>query len=233
MASHSAEVVSTADVMAEAGGRLAEALRDVMYESELVRLAIPGGSALAALSVARGELGAEFERVQLTWVDERCVDVADAESNRGAAERAGLLGAVHPPRQIVPLFLDGETQADAVARSRDELHASFDSALDVTLLGLGEDGHIASLFPGQLDRDDEATVLAVCDSPKPPARRISLGWRMLETARVCLVAAAGESKRAAVAGTLAGDARLPAVGLHGLVVISDVGPNPSSKGTSS
>jgi len=208
--------------MAVAGERLASALRAVMYESELVRLAIPGGSALAALGAARDALGSEFERVQLTWVDERCVDAADAASNRGAAQRAGHLGPEHAPRAVVPLHLDGEGQAEAVTRARDALRDDFDSALDVALLGLGEDGHVASLFPGRFDRDDDATVIAVTDSPKPPSERISLGWRMLATAHVCIVAAVGKSKRDAVRATLEADARLPAVGLHGLVLCTDI-----------
>lgn len=215
------EVVRTDEPMTAAGERVAEALRDAMYESELVRLAIPGGSALAAATTARAALGADFERVQLTWVDERCVDAADPESNRGAAERAGLLGPDHPPRRSVPLYADGETPHDAVARARDELRAVFDSALDVALLGLGEDGHVASLFPGRFDREAEASVLHVPDSPKPPADRISLGWRMLATARTCVVAAAGASKRSALAAVVAGDRRLPATGLRGLVLVSD------------
>ncbi len=217
-----ARFVRAAEPMIVAGERLAEALRAVMSESELVRLAIPGGSALEALATTRAVLGAEFERVDLTWVDERCVAAADADSNRGAAERAGLLGPDHPPRRSVPLYVDGETPQAAVARARDELRAVFDAALDVVLLGLGEDGHVASLFPGRFDRDEEATVVHVPDSPKPPADRISLGWRMLATAHHCIVAAAGESKREALQGMLARDARLPAVGLHGLVLVSDV-----------
>ncbi len=219
----SARFVRSDEPMVAAGDRLAEALRDVMSESELVRLAIPGGSALEALSTARAALGAEFERVDLTWVDERCVPIDDADSNRGAAERRGLLGPDHPPRRSVPLYVDGESPGDAVARTRDELRAVFDSGLDVVLLGLGEDGHVASLFPGRFDRDDDATVLHVTDSPKPPADRISLGWRMLATARSCIVAAAGESKREALGRVLGHDATLPAVGLHGLTVISDIG----------
>jgi 6-phosphogluconolactonase len=216
------EVLRAEDPMTAAGERLAEDLRRAMHESELVRLAIPGGSALAAAVTAHSILGADFERVQLTWVDERCVDAADPDSNRGAAERAGLLGPAHPPRRIVPLFVDGERADDAVARARDELRAVFDSAIDVALLGLGEDGHVASLFPGRFDRDADATVLRIDDSPKPPAERISLGWRMLATAQACVVAAAGEAKRVALDGVVAGDPRLPAVGLHGLVVISDL-----------
>lgn len=217
-----AEVVCAADPIEVAGQRLAETLRRAMYDSELVRLAIPGGSALAALGVAREALGAEFQRVQLTWVDERCVDVGDPASNRGAAERAGLLGPIDPPREIVPLHLDGERPEESVARAREALRVRFDSCLDVLLLGLGEDGHIASLFPGRFDRDDDASVLAVSDAPKPPAARISLGWRTLASARVSVMAAAGESKREALAATLAGDPRCPAVGLRRLVVVTDL-----------
>jgi 6-phosphogluconolactonase len=216
--------VTAADPVAMAGEMLAGALRAAMYETELVRLAIPGGSALAALGPARAALGRDFARVQLTWVDERCVPASDADSNRGAAERAGLLGddGAAAPRHVVPLYLDDESPRDAALRAEDELSALFDSALDVTLLGMGEDGHVASLFPGRFERRVEGCVAHVGDSPKPPPRRMTLTWPMLATSRTTILLAHGEAKRAALQRILAGDPGLPAVGLPGLVVVTDL-----------
>jgi len=218
------QTVRAGDPVAMAGELLAGALRAAMYESELVRLAIPGGSALAALAPARDGLGREFGRVQLTWVDERCVPEADADSNRGAARRAGLLGDDDgpAPRHVVPLYLDGESPRDAALRAGDELAALFSSALDVTLLGMGEDGHVASLFPGCFERGAAGCVAHVPDSPKPPPRRMTLTWPMLASARTTILLAHGEAKRPALERVLAGDRGLPAVGLQGLVVVTDL-----------
>jgi 6-phosphogluconolactonase len=162
--------------------------------------------------------------VQLTWVDERCVPASDAESNRGAAERAGLLGGDGgpAPRHVVPLYLDDESPRDAALRARDELAALFGSGLDVTLLGMGGDGHVASLFPGRFEREAEGSVAHIDDSPKPPPKRMTLTWPMLATSRTTILLAQGEPKREALGRIFAGDRALPAVGLPGLVIVSDL-----------
>ncbi|MDJ0865251.1 MAG: 6-phosphogluconolactonase [Myxococcota bacterium] len=184
------------------------------------RLAIPGGSAVAALGPARARLGDAWGAVRLTWVDERCVPAAHAESNRGAAYRTGVLDAAAPPSLELPRVCDGETGAEAVARVERALDRDLGGALDVVLLGMGEDGHVASLFPGQsVDRGRVAHVTA---SPKPPPERITLTRAFLGTARETVLLATGESKRAALARLLAGDASLPAHGLAGLVVVTDL-----------
>ena len=75
-------------------------------------------------------------------------------------------------------------------------------ALDVIVLGIGPDGHVASLFPGAptLDADAQAVCLAVHDSPKPPPERITLSLEVLRAARACLLLATSASKADAVVG---------------------------------
>jgi len=165
--------------------------------------------------------------VALTWVDERCVPVDHADSNRGAARKLGLLDrqvgvSERPaPGRVLPLFESDETPSTAVERVARGLTRDFDGALDVLLLGMGEDGHVASLFP---DRREPASgsVAHITDSPKPPADRITLTRSMLHTARWSVLVATGESKRPALERLLAGDARLPAQGLVGLTIVTDL-----------
>jgi 6-phosphogluconolactonase len=214
------------DVAREAGEALAEALRLVLAARDVARLAIPGGSALAALSFAREQLGESWQRVALTWVDERCVPEADPESNRGTARRRGLLFDPAPARCLA-LYEDDETPAQAVVRASAAIRGEFDGALDVLLLGLGEDGHIASLFPGSgLSPSDaalgDAPVAHVADSPKPPADRITLTRPLLGTAGASILLATGELKRAALCRLLAGDEALPAHGLSRLQIFTDL-----------
>ncbi len=198
-----------------------EALHQVLVQRGGVRLAIPGGSALAALHGTRARLGAAWRRVRLTWVDERCVPFASPESNRGSAYRAGILDAAQPPEAELPLHLDGESGAQAVARVEAALVARFENALDVVLLGLGEDGHVASLFPGA-PAPAGARVAYLGASPKPPPRRVTLTRSILETVRASVVVATGEAKRDALERLLAGDPTLPAHGLPGLVLVTDL-----------
>ena len=208
------------DPVAAASDALSGALARVLSEREIVRLAIPGGSALAALPAARARLAGDWTRVALTWVDERCVPESDEESNRGAAARRGLLEDP-APACLLPLYEDGESPAQAVARASTAMREMFAGALDVLLLGMGEDGHIASLFPSR-PQPRGALLAHVDDSPKPPASRITLTRPLLGTAKHAILLAAGEAKRAALTRLVAEDPLLPACGLPGLVVATDL-----------
>ncbi|MGC4116528.1 MAG: 6-phosphogluconolactonase [Myxococcales bacterium] len=205
-------IVVAADAVAEAGSLLARSLEAF----DRPRLAIPGGSAVRALAKVPTAL---WPRVRLTWVDERCVDFADSSSNRGEAHRAGLLTSA--PVFELPLYLDQETPEAACVRVRAGLEAQLQSALDVALLGMGEDGHVASLFPGRAAEGE--LVAAVLDSPKPPPRRITLTLPMLQTAKSVILLATGEGKRAALQRLLKGEPALPASALESMIIVTDLG----------
>jgi 6-phosphogluconolactonase len=212
--------VRTQQPVEEAAVRLVAAVEAIQREQDAVRLAIPGGSALLPLRAARAALGLRWARVRLCWVDERCVPFAHADSNRGLAYRSGALDAAHPPEVELPLWQDGETQDAAVARVESGLDQDFDAQLDVLLLGMGADGHVASLFP-HVRPAATANAARVSDSPKPPARRITLTLRILRSARYSVLLATGEAKRPALERLARGDPALPACGLRGLVVVTD------------
>jgi len=217
-----ASLVTAPDPAAAAAALLAPLLERADRERGRARLAVAGGSALAALGPLRAGLGAGvWGRLLLTWVDERCVPWADPQSNRGAAYRAGQLDSAAPPALELPLFLDGETPAAACARVAAGLRGPFQGGLDALLLGMGEDGHIASLFPG---RPWDPPVFAVLDSPKPPSRRITLGLPTLATAPAGILLTVGEAKRNALERLAAGDPLLPASALRGLTVVWNCDP---------
>lgn len=184
------------------------------------RLAIPGGSALQVMATLLPLLPDEVrQRLRLTWVDERCVPVADPASNQGEARRAGL---VPDGARVLPLWWDGADPASAVARVAQGLEADFAGGLDVALLGLGEDGHIASLFPGHPALASTEPVLHLGDSPKPPPERMTLGLSLLQRAGLCVLLATGEGKRAALVRLQRRDAALPAAALGRLIVFTDL-----------
>lgn len=222
-----AKILVVPDPLECAARLLRNALFDVLETSQTVRFAIPGGSALEAVPRTCRDLGDAWRRVALTWVDERCVALEDVESNRGAALRLGLFGstkptsATCPPACSLPLFEDGETPERAVSRATRGFRELFTDAIDVALLGMGADGHVASLFPPLPDFDDQM-VAHIANSPKPPADRITLTRRALETAGVVVLVATGEAKREALTRLAMGDPTHPAQGLPGLVVVTDL-----------
>jgi 6-phosphogluconolactonase len=144
---------------------------------------------------------AELARTVTTWAgwriyfgDERCLPVGDAGRNDTAAGAAWFESAHVPPEQIHSI--PAELGAEKGARRYAALLAPIES-FDLVLLGLGEDGHTASLFPGRAL--DGAEVLAVHAAPKPPAERVSLSASRLSRAREVLFLVSGADKRAAVA----------------------------------
>jgi 6-phosphogluconolactonase len=134
---------------------------------------------------------------------------------------------------VLSLYEDGEAPAEAVARVRREWETELAGGLDVVLLGLGADGHVASLFPGHPAASETGWVAHVADSPKPPASRITLTRVALATARRGVLVAAGDEKRDAVRRLLSGDPVLPAAGLEGLVVVTDRSPEAPDRGDAS
>ena len=182
------------------------------------RLALPGGRtprALLARLAALPEGAVAWARVTLLFVDERALPPTDPESNYALVREALLapLGARAPQVRR----MRGEA-ADVEAAAR-EYEAELEMPLDLAVLGVGEDGHVASLFPGSALLAERARrVAAVFDSPKPPPHRLTLTPRALAEARAALVLAAGAGKRAAVTAALApaGEvARCPARLLRG------------------
>ena len=218
-------IVVSGDPVREAAMRLRAAL-----ETHGPRLAISGGSALRVIArlfepaATHEALAFAPRELVLTWVDERVVPRASSESNAGEAER--LVALPHH----VPLLNDDELDAPnrAIARVERAIDDELRGALDVTLLGLGEDGHVASLFPRGSGNASvhpwdvpSARVMLVERSPKPPPRRLTITRSFLATAKAHVVFAVGVGKRDAIARLRAEDPTLPATGLEGVVVITD------------
>jgi len=153
--------------------------------------ALSGGATAMIFLGALREAKVDWKRITLFWGDERAVPPDDPDSNYGIAERMLLspLGARAPRAIRMPAEAANLSQAalwydDALAT---ELNGG---SLDLALLGIGEDGHICSLFPGHkaLTQNDLRTV-AIEDSPKPPPRRLSLTLKfVLQTKRIWLIA---------------------------------------------
>ena len=218
------QTLGAQEAVERAAQLIAEQLRAGIANKGHASLAIPGGSALAPLARICEALGANWSRVYLTWVDERCVDFWSPDSNRGEAYRAGALDAAHPPGLELPLWLDEDTVDKATERVQHALVEEFEGALDVALLGMGPDGHIASLFPGHaLLRDPEsASVQHLLDSPKPPPERMTLSLSFLQKTRHSYLVALGQGKRDALLRVLQNDPELPLSHFSNLTILTDI-----------
>jgi 6-phosphogluconolactonase len=160
-------------------------------------IAIPGGSVAAAFFPHLARLSFDWSRTEFFWTDERAVAPDDPESNYALARTLWLQPARVPDANIHRMPAD-RANLDAVARTYgDELKriTGDPPRLDFVLLGVGVDGHVASLFPGHpaLSKEHEVAV-AVADAPKPPPRRMTLTLPVLVSARRSVVAALGKSK---------------------------------------
>jgi 6-phosphogluconolactonase len=144
-----------------------------------------------------------LSNVHYFWGDERCVPPTDVESNFAAANQRLLRPLNIPENQIHRIRAD-QPEVTAIAAAESELcrYAPLDlvgrPALDLVLLGMGEDGHVASLFPGESEEVMNApAVYRAVTGPKPPPRRITLGYGPITAARKVWVLASGKGKEAA------------------------------------
>jgi len=176
-------------------------------------LAIPGGSVASTFFLQLAQLSFDWSRTEFFWTDERAVSPDDPESNYGIARSLWLQPAGVPSKQIHRMPADRSDLETAAREYADELRriAGDPPVLDLVLLGVGEDGHVASLFPGHAATSNEqALVAVVADAPKPPPRRMTLTLPVLTSARRDIVAAMGKSKAPALRDGLEGrDSGLP------------------------
>lgn len=224
-----------AAVLAQAAAaRLIVKLIDVQNARETAHVSLTGGTVgigtLAAVAALPARDAVDWQRVHLWWSDERFLPEGDPERNDTQAKSALLDHLDLPPANVHTMpATDGPDGPDAqsaadryaadLARFADPAVSGSDApAFDVLLLGMGPDGHIASLFPEHPGvYEDKPSVIAVHNSPKPPPNRLSMTFRVIESAREIWVVAAGAEKAAAVKMALSGAGRVqvPAAGAIG------------------
>jgi 6-phosphogluconolactonase len=183
-------VLATAeDVAADAAADIAQALRGGARS-----LVLAGGTTPKRCYELLSELDIEWGRVSVLFGDERCVPPLDPESNYRMAKET-LLDRVSPGNVYrIPAELGPEEGADLYADV-----VEFVAPLDLVVLGVGEDGHTASLFPGHPALKADGLTVGIHDSPKPPPGRVSLTLEVLRDARRVIILATGAGKADAVA----------------------------------
>jgi len=205
------EIVRCADrdeLARRAAPLAAAALEEALARSGRAALAVSGGTTPAATHELLAREAVMREAVDVWFVDERCVPPDDEESNFLLAERTLLEPAGVAAERVHRMR--GELGPDEGAGAyRDELAAALGSepTLDLALVGIGPDGHTASLFPDAPQLAEVLSCLAVYESPKPPPERITLSLPVLRRARACILLVAGADKADAVAAALAEPSR--------------------------
>ena len=183
-------VLATAEEVAEsAAAEIAEGLR-----AGARTLVLTGGTSPRRCYELLSELDVEWGRVSILFGDERCVPPLDPESNYRMAKES-LLDRVHPATVYrIPAELGPDEGADLYA----EVVANS-TPLDIVLLGVGEDGHVNSLFPGHKALKSEALTVGIHDSPKPPPQRVTMTFEAIRDAGRVIIIATGAGKAEAIA----------------------------------
>ncbi|MGH3499782.1 MAG: 6-phosphogluconolactonase [Nocardioidaceae bacterium] len=221
-----------AELLAETvSARLLTALVDAQATGRVPHWVLTGGTIADAVHRAMAASPArdavDWSRVELWWGDERFVAGDDPERNERQARDALLDRLPVDPTRVHPMPTpadagdDPGAAAEVYARQLAQAAASQERvavpAFDIVMLGVGPDGHVASLFPGQTVLGDERTVTGVHDSPKPPPRRVTLTMSALRQAREVWFVVSGEAKARAVHLALSGAdvVQTPAAGPRG------------------
>lgn len=176
---------------------IASSLRASLAARPTATLGVSGGSTPRNMFLALSKLSVEWNRVHVVQVDERLVPIDHPDRNLGALGR-DLLERIPEPASFLQLPVDGDLER--VATRLDEV--LVDNRFDVMHLGLGADGHSASLFAGDPDLGNGALV----ETPEHGGhRRVSLAEPVLAYARLRLVLCTGDAKRDALAGLRSGE----------------------------
>lgn len=188
------------ELAAAAAEEVRSRVRGVVAERGEARVVLAGGSTPLGLYRALAVAGPDWRRVRLFWSDERCVPAAHSESNYRAVHEA-LLSRLETPPAGVHRIRGETTPQTAVAEYESRLTRALDEEgilFDLAILGMGADGHTASLFPGGVELESRAWV-AWSRSPLPPRDRITLTLAALNASRHVLFLAAGTAKAEAFA----------------------------------
>ena len=222
-----------ATLLAQAvAARLVTRLVDAVAARSTASVVLTGGGIgtkiLSELAAAPARDAVDWRRLDIWWGDERFVPAGHPDRNETGARSALLDHVDVDPARVRPMpgpdGPDGDDPEAAAARYASWLAAATTPedhgpvpAFDVLMLGIGPEGHVASLFPGMPAVYDNRPVVAVRGSPKPPPVRISFTFPSIQAAREVWILASGEEKASAVALALSGPGpvQLPAAGARG------------------
>jgi 6-phosphogluconolactonase len=190
---------STGDLVTAAVGILTRVTRQALVEREVAHIGLAGGSTPEYVYRHWAGHGLPWQGVHFWLGDERCVPPDHADANVRMARDTLAAALAHGA------VLHGVDGVEADAHAAAEAYGRQLPVLDLLVLGMGEDGHTASLFPHHPGlHEQHERVIAIDGAPKPPPRRVTITRRVIAEAHELLVLVTGEQKAAALAATIAG-----------------------------
>jgi 6-phosphogluconolactonase len=212
-------------LVGDVASALLDRIESAQARGEVPHIGLTGGSIADAphreLARRAVDSSVDWSRVVFWWGDERFVPADSPDRNARQAREALLDHVAVDPAKVheVPASDQVATAEDAAEAYSADLRSNGAGYFEVLMLGIGPDGHCASLFPGHpaLEARD-AIAVAVHDSPKPPPDRVTLTFEAMERCRAVWFIASGEGKADAVARALAPDGsttETPARGVRG------------------
>lgn len=203
--------IDAEDVAQRAAAIVVEAAAAAMAARGVFHWVLAGGTTPKRCYELLRDAEIDWPKVHIWLGDERCLPVGDAERNDHMADVALFNHVPVAPAQIHRIH--AELGAEQAASSYAALLRDA-PAMDLVLLGIGEDGHTASLFPDNPGLDDPRLAIPVHHSPKPPPDRVSMGYTALNAAHRCIIMVAGKGKADAISRIKQGErlpvARIPA-----------------------
>jgi 6-phosphogluconolactonase len=183
------------DVAAHACRIIIAEAEAAIRERQRFRIVLAGGNTPRRTYEMLAGMTQDWRAWEIFWSDERCLPADHPERNTRMAQDVWLSLVAIPASQIHPI----PAELGAVRAAADYSRLILDrQPFDLVLLGMGEDGHTASLF--SLNKDHLTSVIAVHDAPKPPSERVSLNFPTLRACRQQLVLVTGPEKAAALLG---------------------------------
>jgi 6-phosphogluconolactonase len=196
-----AEIHDSSQLANVAAQRIAAAMIATIAQEGRVSVALAGGTTPRAAYEALAKIpGIDWARVDVYFGDERAVPPTDPDSNYQMAQAALFSRVALLPENIHRIHGEQADQ-DAAARAYE---AILPERISIVILGIGEDGHTASLFPGSPALNERQRRVLPVIGPKPPPQRLSVTPPVLESAGQCIVLASGAGKADAVARALRG-----------------------------
>jgi 6-phosphogluconolactonase len=205
-------VLRTRDFVKDAVSLILETGREAVARNGIFRLGLAGGGTPRAVykALANHADGLPWECVQITFGDERCVPSDSSESNFHMAFESLLCRVPLPVGNVFQIR--GDLPPDEAAAQCEAQLAAFANRLgepvyrhDLLLLGLGEDGHTASLFPGSPALEETRRLVVATTGPKPPPQRVTFTFPLLNASRKVAFLLNDPKKEAVLEGALRGD----------------------------
>ena len=186
------------DWLTQALDRVRQAERGALAQRGEFHIVLAGGGTPRLLYEALAREPHDWPRWHVWFGDERCLPPEDPDRNSAMARASLLQGTTIAPGHVHAIPAEGGPEAAAQAYAES---LAGTGAFDLVLLGLGEDGHTASLFPGHEwgTNPSSPDTLPVFDAPKPPPQRVTLSARRLAQAHQVLFLVTGDGKQEAVA----------------------------------